>query len=158
MTAITELKTSPDQTELHALNNAFAAETSHLEPVDWDHLVAEARFAYAVGNQGFLIAFDETADYDSPNFLWHRERLPHFAYVDRVVIAATGQGQGLGRRLYDRLAQDARAAGYPVIACEINIDPPNPGSIAFHEKQGFQRVGAQLLPNGKTVGYYVLKL
>ncbi|MBW8882224.1 MAG: GNAT family N-acetyltransferase [Asticcacaulis sp.] len=158
MTDITDFTTSPNQTELLALNNAFAHDTSYLEQADWDHLVSQARFGYAINTDGFLIAFDEKAGYDSPNFLWHRERLQRFAYVDRVVIAAAAQGRGLGRKLYEQLALDARAAGFPVIACEVNIDPPNTTSIAFHEKLGFQRVGDQRLANGKTVGYYVLNL
>jgi uncharacterized protein len=33
-----------------------------------------------------MLAFDQDADYDSPNFLWFRERLARFVYADRVVV------------------------------------------------------------------------
>lgn len=158
MNNITDLKSSSHSDDLLALNNMFAKETSYLEYADWTHMLGQARFGYAAGREGLLIAFDQDADYDSPNFVWHRERLPHFAYIDRVVIAASAQGKGLGRALYERLFADARAAGFPVVACEINIDPPNPGSIAFHERLGFEAVGDQSLANGKRVGYYVIRL
>ena len=48
----------------------------------------------------FLLAFDQDAAYDSPNFLWFRERYPRFVYVDRVVVAGGGAWAGLARRLY----------------------------------------------------------
>ena len=48
----------------------------------------------------FLLAFREGADYDSPNYLWFAQRYADFLYIDRVVVAATHQGRGLGARLY----------------------------------------------------------
>ena len=45
-------------------------------------------FRRCVGElDAFLLAFDEASDYDSPNFLWFRERYPRFAYVDRIAVA-----------------------------------------------------------------------
>jgi predicted GNAT superfamily acetyltransferase len=80
-------------------------------------------------------------------------RGPAFLYVDRVVVAAEARGLGHARRLYDDLA--ATAAGRP-LCCEINLVPPNPASLAFHERLGFAACGEADDPrNGKRVRYLV---
>lgn len=37
----------------------------------------------------------------------------------------------------------ARAVAAPVVTAEVNVDPPNPVSSAFHESMGFAEVGRQ---------------
>jgi hypothetical protein len=107
----------------------------------------------------FLLAFDQDAAYDSPNFLWFRERFPRFVYVDRVVVGPAARGRGLARRLYDELFAAAAAAGHERVVCEVNLDPPNPGSDAFHARQGFAEIGAAAIHGGaKTVRYLERRL
>jgi len=54
---------------------------------------------------------------------------------------------------------DAHAAALPILACEVNLDPANPGSMAFHVKQGFRPAGEATDPrNGKRVRYLVRDL
>ncbi|WP_324263020.1 GNAT family N-acetyltransferase [Altererythrobacter sp. H2] len=103
--------------------------------------------------QALLIAFDQHADYDSPNFLWFRDRYNRFVYVDRIIVAADARGQGLARQLYAQLFELAGHAGHVVVTCEINSDPPNPASDAFHAAAGFAEAGRAALANGKTVRY-----
>ena len=149
----------PDDEAVRALNNAFAAETSFLNAEDWARLVAQARAAVCVAPaDAFLLVLDQDADYMSPNFLWWKERRQRFLYVDRVVVAHKAQGRGLGRQLYTHAMTEARRLGFDRIVCEINIDPPNPASVAFHQALGFVPTGEQRLPNGKTVGYFELLL
>ncbi len=145
---------------LLALNNAHAVELSWLEPERLGHLVRQAFLAWRVGEaDALLLAFDEGADYDSPNFLWFRARLARFVYVDRVVVAAAVRGQGLARRLYAALFEAAARAGHDRVVCEVNSDPPNPGSDAFHAALGFTEMGAGILHGGrKTVRYLVRPL
>jgi predicted GNAT superfamily acetyltransferase len=140
---------------LLALNNDHAVELSWLEPERLTHLVGEAFVARRVGMaDALLLTFDHTANYDSPNFLWFRERYPAFVYVDRVVVADAARGRGLARRLYDDLFAAAKAAGHERIVCEVNSDPPNPASDAFHAALGFVPVGtAQIHGGKKTVTY-----
>ncbi len=143
-----------------ALNAAHETETG---PVDTETLSAMLATAFlwreeGGGADGFLIAFDQDAAYDSPNFHWFRARYPRFAYVDRVIVAPHARGRGLARCFYDALAIAARKAGHERIVCEINLDPPNPGSAAFHDALGFAIVGEALLANGKTVSYRELTL
>jgi predicted GNAT superfamily acetyltransferase len=146
--------TSPDLEALRALNNEHAQELSFADAPRFAHLVAEAFFARHIGTAAFIIAFDQAADYDSENFLWFRARFPRFVYVDRVVTAAAARGQGHAATLYTALIEAARAAGHERITCEVNEDPPNPASDAFHAKFGFAPIGSAALPNGKSVRYF----
>lgn len=144
---------------IRALNNDFAAETSFLTQAEWATLVVAARFGFiAPSAEGFLIALSSDSAYAGLNFQWFRARYDRFAYVDRIVIAASAHGRGLGRALYEQLFHEASAAGCDKIACEVNIDPPNPASIAFHEKLRFVGVGDRVLPNGKAVRYFIRTL
>jgi predicted GNAT superfamily acetyltransferase len=142
------------QSALLALNNEHARELSWADGARFRHLVAVAFFAERVGfADAFLIAFDQEANYDSPNFLWFRSRYPRFVYVDRLVTAPQARGRGLARLLYGRLIDRAIGAGHDRIVCEVNSDPPNPGSEALHRALGFVAVGDAQLPTGKTVTY-----
>jgi len=120
---------------LLALNNAHAQELSWLEPARLQHLVAQAFLARRIGNiDAFLLAFDQDADYDSPNFLWFRARYPRF--------------------VYQNLFEHAERAGYDRVVCEVNSHPPNPTSDAFHAALGFVVVGtASVYNDSRTVRY-----
>jgi predicted GNAT superfamily acetyltransferase len=141
--------------ELLALNNAHARELSWLEPERLQHLVGQAFLARRIGwCDAFLLAFDQGADYDSPNFLWFRDRYARFVYVDRVVVATGTRGRGYAPQLYHELFTHASAAGHARVVCEVNSDPPNPPSDAFHAALGFLPVGTATIENGdKTVRY-----
>jgi predicted GNAT superfamily acetyltransferase len=141
--------------KLLALNNSHARELSWLEPERLDHLVREAFYARRIGDlDAFLIAFDQDARYDSPNFLWFRQRYPRFVYVDRIVTAASARGRGYAQQLSFDLFEQAARAGHERVACEINLSPPNPGSDAFHAALGFAEVGSAAIHGGaKTVRY-----
>ena len=100
----------------------------------------------------FCIALDPEADYDSPNFLWFRERRPSFLYVDRIAVAERATGRRLGRQLYEDLFDYARAEGLPSVTCEVNLEPRNERSLQFHEALGFQPVG-EAHAKGHLVSY-----
>lgn len=136
------------------LNNRSAAETSWLEPARFEHMVAGAFVALHVPEaQALLIAFDEQADYDSPNFRWFKDRLERFVYIDRIIVDEGARGLGLARGLYGQLFDLARQSGHTVVACEVNAMPPNPGSDAFHTALGFVETGRAALNPGKSVRY-----
>ena len=138
-----------------ALNNAHAVELSWLEAGELFALLGQAFYARRVGKlEAFLLAFDQSASYDSPHYLWFRERYPRFVYVDRVVVAAASRGRGLARLLYGDLFRCARVAGHDLVTCEVNVQPPNPASDALHAALGFSEVGrASIHGGGKTVRY-----
>jgi predicted GNAT superfamily acetyltransferase len=140
---------------LLVLNNAHAQELSWLESARLQHLVEQAFLARRIGNlDAFMLALDQDAQYDSPNFLWFRARYPRFVYVDRIVVASSARGRGCARRLYLDLFEHAVRAGHDRIVCEVNARPPNPESDAFHAALGFVEVGSASIHNdSKTVRY-----
>ena len=136
-----------------ALNEASVAVLSPLDAPRLARLHAEAachRVGEADGRVvAFLLALREGAAYDSVNYRWFAARYPRFLYVDRVVVAAAARGQGLADRLYDDLEALARAQGVDLLACEIDVRPPNPASARFHARRGFREVGRQAVQDGK---------
>ena len=140
---------------LLTLNNAHAQELSWLEAERLQYLVREAFVARRIGNlDAFLLAFDQDARYDSPNFIWFRARYPRFVYVDRIVVAPLARGRGCARRLYADLFEQAVRAGHDRVVCEVNTIPPNAASDAFHAALGFVEVGtASLYDGSRTVRY-----
>lgn len=147
--------------EILALNNAHVEELSILDSTALVTLLDGAFFAKRIGDlEAFIIALDQNhAGYASPNYRWFRDRLTHFVYVDRIVVAADARGKGHARRLYADLMASARSAGHQVLVCEVNSEPPNPASDAFHSALGFEPIGSAVLPGGaKLVRYLALRL
>ncbi|MBT1511224.1 GNAT family N-acetyltransferase [Bradyrhizobium sp. SRL28] len=140
---------------LLALNNAHAQELSWLEPERLEYLISEAFLARRIGRlDAFLLAFDQAARYDSPNFIWFRARYPRFVYIDRIVVAPSARGRGCARRLYSDLFEHAARAGHDRVVCEVNKMPPNAASDAFHAALGFVEVGTASVHDGsRTVRY-----
>ncbi len=148
-----------------------------IEPVDLDRIleineanvpevgsVDAARMAFLFGASpiaaavelddaivGFCLVMPSTAPYDSVNFGWFTERFEDFMYLDRVAFAADARGRGFGTLLYaevDRLMVEMDANH---LALEVNVDPPNEASLAFHARRGFTEVGQQDTPYGIRV-------
>jgi predicted GNAT superfamily acetyltransferase len=99
---------------------------------------------------GFVLAMTDGTGYDSANYRWFSAHYPRFLYVDRVIVAASGRGHGTGGALYKAVFEHA-GPGVPV-TCEVNVRPPNEGSMRFHTRLGFAEVGRQDTEGGaKTV-------
>ena len=101
--------------------------------------------------QAFVLTLKEGKEYDSVNYLWFSNHYDQFLYIDRVVVSLEMQGKGLGRTLYESVFTHAKLTGIPYVTAEIDINPPNPGSLKFHEKFGFVKVGKQTVAQGKKV-------
>lgn len=117
-----------------------------LDSLAASHQVAVSRDDGTIA--AFLLALRAGTAYDSPNYRWFAARYPRFTYVDRIVVAASARRDGLAGRLYDELIKLAVAAGDPLLACEIDDEPPNPASQRFHARYGFREVGQQWLNGG----------
>ncbi|WP_307806996.1 GNAT family N-acetyltransferase [Naasia sp. SYSU D00057] len=126
-----------------AVPNADVAELTRLAGYTSLALVAEHEGAIV----GFLLALDPGADYESENYRFFAERGPSL-YIDRIVVDGHIRGAGIGRALYDAVFAKAKADGRPEVTCEVNLQPPNPQSLAFHERMGFSRVGEQHTKGG----------
>jgi len=144
-----------DERAIVRLNAASETETSAMDAArfrslfDSCSLVLVAERADLVA--GFLIGFEDGATYDSVNYRWFAARLKRFFYIDRVVVAADARGAGIGRALYARAESWALAAGSHWLAAEMNLQPPNPASLRFHQRAGFVALGTQRLDGGKVV-------
>jgi uncharacterized protein len=148
--------TESDFPAILALNLESEHFLSPLKPNKLARLCREAAVFQLATSQdlvaGFLLVFGPQADYDSPNFLWFKARYPDFLYVDRIVISEKFRGHHLARRFYEQLENHALAHDVARIVCEVNIDPPNPASLRFHESQGFVEIGRQSIPSDEKAG------
>ncbi len=95
---------------------------------------------------GFLIGLRPGTSYPSPNYRWFCDHYDDFAYIDRVAVANWASRRGIADSLYNDFAQSQ--SGVAVMTCEVNIRPKNAGSMRFHERQGFTRVGSQVIDDG----------
>lgn len=149
-----------DAPAILALNNAAVPAVNALDDAALTALAAMGRLRVVRDGDtiaGFLLSLTAGVDYGSLNYRWFTERFDGFFYVDRVVVAPEAQGRGIGRLLYEDLMALAADAGDGERVCaEVNLDPPNPESIAFHERLGFMAICARLNPDaGKTVAMMV---
>ena len=103
---------------------------------------------------GFLMALRPGEAYQSLNYRWFCERYTSFVYIDRIVVAPQFNGMGIGRALYADVERAAKSLA-PILTCEVNLKPPNPGSLAFHKKLGFAEVGQLVADEGKLVSLMV---
>ena len=136
------------------------ANTPNVGDVDLERLsfiLDEASIALGAVHEGALIGFvlvlGPGSTYDSVNYRWFVERSTDLMYLDRVAVAAGHRGRGLGSSLYSAVFERI-ASHHPEVnrlGLEVNIDPPNPGSLAFHRRLGFVEVGRQSTPYGAVV-------
>lgn len=153
-----------DIEDLLAINEAAVPAVNSLETAELADLIAmSARTLVNERNgrpAGFVLCLDQTADYDSRNFLWLKQNFERFFYVDRIAISPEARSLGLGEKLYEALvgeiAADGARTGAP-LTCEVNERPPNPGSLRFHKRLGFLEVGRQDLGD-KAVVYLAREL
>ena len=106
---------------------------------------------------GFLLCLPENIKYGSLNYKWVSERYSNFMYIDRISVLQKFQNLKLGRALYTDLFYFSIENGYDIILCEVNIMPPNPGSIRFHKKFDFVECGSQFTEGGTKEVQFLYK-
>lgn len=144
--------TEPDLPALHALNEAAVPAVNSMPPADLRDLLARALVADVAevdgSVAGFVVCLGEGLSYGSDNYRWFSARYAAFAYIDRAVVDAGQRDGGLGTALYDSV--ETRLTGRrPVLTCEVNEEPPNPASMRFHMRRGFEPVGRQRTEGGR---------
>lgn len=157
---IRDLHAHSEREDLLHLNNASARETSLLTAQRFSQLIDAASIALFVPpSAALLLAFAHRDDYDGTHFGWFRRRMDRFIYVDRIVVGAAWRRYGLARMLYREVFQQAAQRDLGRVVCEVNVEPPNPTSDAFHSSLGFEEVGRATIDGGaKTVRYLCAKL
>ena len=133
-----------DYSAVLAINNAAVPAMNMLDMDALDWLVTNASYARvsesSAAIHAFLIGLAPGTGYQSVNYQWFSRNYAEFLYVDRSAVANDAQRLGHGSALYDDLVTFARGK-WPRIVAEVNLHPPNPGSVKFHERHGFTGVG-----------------
>jgi predicted GNAT superfamily acetyltransferase len=138
---------SADLTRVLAINNANTPGVSELTLSELETDIKNCLHALAIDNeQGEVCAFCITFAPDAPdagaNHRWFADRFESFVYLDRIAIDPTYQNLGLGVLLYQSVEQQMiDSAQHSLLCCEVNLEPPNPGSLRFHHRIGFTEVG-----------------
>lgn len=145
-----------------ALNNAAGPTILPLDAARVKRLFEHAdyfRVAVVDGHiAGFLVAFTESADYDSSNFRWFKDHLDAFVYIDRIVVASSRRGAGVGRVFYADIQSFAEVRR-PNIACEVFLEDGNEAALLFHGTFGFHEAGQHVMPeSGKHASMLVKRL
>lgn len=133
------------------MNNASTPHVNALTEEEFSWLRSHAAyFRVAVDSEGvagFVLCVAAGLDYWSDNYKWFAARYDAFLYLDRVVVAERARRSGVGRALYDDL-HAVSAGRWPRVALEVNLRPPNPGSVAFHASLGYECVGVREYHDG----------
>ena len=150
-----------DLAAVHALNEAAVPAVNSIAREAFRRFARDSAY-FRVAEEGgtilgFLLGRTPEAEYNSPNFVWFRERYPDFVYVDRIVVGEAAQGTGLGRRFYGRFEEFGRERGSPILACEVNLRPRNERSLRFHHRFGFTEVGRQETEEGRKLVSLMVK-
>lgn len=104
---------------------------------------------------GFALVLPPGTSYDSPNYRYFCERFDDFGYLDRVAFLPSHQGRGFGAALYREIE---RRVTRRLITLEVNVIPPNEGSMRFHLREGFREVEQLETRPGKVVSLMVKHL
>ena len=89
---------------------------------------------------GFVICLSPGTTYSSLNYAWFNNKYDEFIYVDRIAVSLDHRGEGIGTKLYGKVISYSQEKEVP-IAAEVNLNPPNPGSMRFHHRFEFEEVG-----------------
>ena len=137
------------------LNNLNAPAVGEIDRTQLKFLIEHSLYSFAIGADSlhaFCITFAPGAPYTSVNYQWFSQNYSEFVYLDRIVVSEKMRNNSLGAKLYaaveQRMIKDRCA---PILTCEVNLNPPNLGSIRFHNRIGFREVGQQDSKPGLTV-------
>ena len=139
------------------INNANTPGVSELTFAELESDLNNSLHALAIVNEqgevcAFCITFDPGAPDAGANHRWFAERYRSFVYLDRIAIDSNHQNRGLGALLYQAVEQHMlESTEHSLLCCEVNLEPPNPGSLRFHNRLGFTEVGQQSPQHGYIV-------
>ncbi len=151
----------PDLAAIHAINEAGVPGVGRVSRIDLDRLVREVGAATLVAEidgeaVGFVLCMQEGLDHPSLNYRWVSARFDRFAYVDRVAVADGYRGRKVGEGLYEAVFARFRNER-SVLLAEVNLAPPNPGSLRFHKRHGFVEIGERWESEGEKGVVYLAR-
>lgn len=144
-----------DEDFILALNAACTPAVAEMSQQDyrdiagWAHRVLVAEMDSRLS--GFVILILPGSAYPSDNYAWFEAKFDRHLYVDRIAVSDLARGAGVGRALYEEAARMAAKLGEQRITAEVNEEPPNPESMAFHMRMGFRFLHSRPSRHGKIV-------
>ena len=139
---------------VHALNQRYKDLLSSLTLEEIRTILGRCFYRRCLEQgKAFATAMDDKAQHDGENFNWFERKYSSFVYVERIAIDESLQRRGLAKAIYEDIEDQTRKAGREYLCAEVNLYPPNQGSLDFHEAMGFARVGTGKA-NGKIVQYF----
>ncbi|MAD60675.1 MAG: hypothetical protein CMH49_04050 [Myxococcales bacterium] len=151
MYLIRELKPS-DLSSVYLINQANVPAVGQESEASFTSLYEQCELALVLEVddkiQGFCIVLSPQSDYQSPNYLYFKDRYSQFIYLDRIALSSAVQGRGYGPLLYKEIEQRLRPERFTL---EVNIKPPNEGSLRFHLREGFKVIAEEETRPGKIV-------
>jgi predicted GNAT superfamily acetyltransferase len=148
---------STDVTRVLEINNANTPGVSELTMIELATDLKNSLHALVIDNEhgevcAFCITFGPNTPDAGSNHQWFAERYKSFVYLDRIAIDSSHQNRGLGALLYQSVEQLMfNSAEHSLLCCEVNLEPPNPGSLRFHKRIGFTEVGQHSPQQGYLV-------
>ena len=139
------------------INNANTPGVSELTMAELQTDLKNSLHALAIDNEhgkvcAFCITFAQDASDAGDNHRWFAERYESFVYLDRIAIDSDYRNRGLGVQLYQSVENMMlQSSEHSMLCCEVNLKPPNPGSLRFHHRIGFTEVGQQSFDTDYTV-------
>ena len=151
-----------DRAAILAINREGQPGVTALSCAEIDDCIARATLFRVTEQRGLVSAyaiavapgFESIGD----EYAWFSQRLEGFLYVDQIAVAAGAQRQGIASALYADFERGARERGLARLTCDVNLRPPNPGSLAFHASRGFREAGRLEVSDGRFVALLVKEL
>lgn len=133
-----------DASSVWIINEQGLPGTGKVTVEEISHLIDISDVSLGVFEQdkmvGFVICLSPNLDYGSLNYAWFNENYDEFLYVDRIAVATEHRNNGIGSFIYQKLIDISEQKQIPITA-EVNLEPPNPGSMKFHHRFDFSEVG-----------------
>ncbi|WP_428523764.1 GNAT family N-acetyltransferase [Roseibium sp.] len=143
-TATVRLFRPGDLSHLLPLNNAAVPAVNELSAEELLDLIGQSLVCLVAEIDeepvGFLLSIGDGADYASANYQWLSENVSNFSYTDRICVDEHRRGLKIGEKLYHALFKHLKDTSRSFV-CEVNSRPPNPGSLRFHQRLGFEEIG-----------------
>jgi predicted GNAT superfamily acetyltransferase len=104
--------------------------------------------------QGFALGMSSRQPQPDFTQQWFLMRFDSFLYLERLVVAAACQRQGVGRALLLQTQQWAQERGLERMCCQVHDRPANRAAQAFVEAMGFAGLESVMLPSRDIVTLY----
>lgn len=152
--------TRKDLPEILKINQASVPHVGSVEMEQMEYFLKHANPFLVIEEDeaiaGFMIVLQPGLDYSSMNYSFFCNNYSSFDYVDRIAIAEPFRGRKAGTALYHFLFDHTEKN---MITCEVNMEPPNPVSMGFHETLGFKKVAEMRVNQGdKKVAMLIKKI